>query len=131
MFEFFSKNQQKLAIVAGYALVFMLAFGLGRITVLRPVPPEIRIEEPSGNSRVNSNAEVQGAQSQSVPPGGQKLYPSGFAPTAGSCSGLIKGSSSHIYHLPGGAFYSRTTKPAWCFNTEAEAQAAGFRKSAR
>ena len=44
---------------------------------------------------------------------------------------FIKGSKSRIYHLPGGAFYERTTNPAACFNSEAEAQAAGFTKSSR
>lgn len=134
MNEFLSKNQQKIAIIAGYIIVFMLAFGLGRITVLRPAPPEIRVEEPTSKIQANSTAEVQGAQSQ-IPQAAaaapQNSYFSGFAPVAGGCEGKIKGSSSHIYHLPGGAFYDRTTKPAWCFNTEAEAQAAGFRKSAR
>ena len=43
----------------------------------------------------------------------------------------IKGTSSKIYHLPGGAFYDRVTNPAACFNTEAEAQAGGYRKSSR
>lgn len=42
----------------------------------------------------------------------------------------IKGSKSKIYHLKGGAFYERTNA-AQCFNTEAEAQAAGYRKSSR
>lgn len=42
----------------------------------------------------------------------------------------IKGSKSKIYHVPGGAFYNRTT-PAACFNTEEEAQAAGYTKSSR
>lgn len=37
---------------------------------------------------------------------------------------------SKIYHVPGGSFYNRV-KPEQCFQTEAEAKAAGFRKSAR
>ena len=43
----------------------------------------------------------------------------------------IKGNaSSMIYHVPGGAFYART-KPEECFATEADAQAAGYRRSQR
>ncbi|HAG27177.1 TPA: hypothetical protein DCG61_00120 [Patescibacteria group bacterium] len=42
----------------------------------------------------------------------------------------IKGSKSRLYHLPGGAFYDRTN-PQVCFETEAEAQAAGYTKSSR
>ncbi|HMR55591.1 MAG TPA: hypothetical protein PKD34_03310 [Candidatus Doudnabacteria bacterium] len=43
----------------------------------------------------------------------------------------IKGSKSKIYHVPGGAFYERTINPDKCFNSEAEAQAAGYTKSSR
>lgn len=41
----------------------------------------------------------------------------------------IKGNAqSQIYHLPDGEYYAKT-KPEQCFATEAEAQAAGYRKS--
>ncbi len=43
----------------------------------------------------------------------------------------IKGSKSKVYHIPGGAFYERTTNPISCFNSEEEAQSAGFIKSSR
>ncbi len=36
----------------------------------------------------------------------------------------------YIYHVPGGVFYNRTTPVEW-FRTEEEAQANGYRKSAR
>ncbi|KPB05131.1 sunset domain-containing protein [Bacillus sp. CHD6a] len=36
----------------------------------------------------------------------------------------------YIYHVPGGVFYDRTTPVEW-FHTEEEAQAKGYRKSAR
>jgi competence protein ComEC len=49
-------------------------------------------------------------------------------------NGLIKGNISStkekIYHMPGGAYYNRTDAEVY-FKTEAEAQAAGFRKSLR
>jgi hypothetical protein len=46
--------------------------------------------------------------------------------------GQIKANeTSGIYHVPGGALYARTTSKVRCFDTEAEAQAAGFRKSIR
>lgn len=52
---------------------------------------------------------------------------------AGQVCQNIKGNisgKSRIYHMPGGAFYERTN-PEMCFDTEAEAQAAGFVKSSR
>lgn len=48
--------------------------------------------------------------------------------------GLIKGNinskGEKIYHIPGSAYYDETESEAW-FKTESEAQAAGFRKSAK
>jgi hypothetical protein len=41
----------------------------------------------------------------------------------------IKGGNSGIYHLPGGAFYERTTNPVTCFATPEDAIEAGFRQS--
>lgn len=61
-------------------------------------------------------------------------YPGGTPPTdSWNCPSWapIKGNaSSMIYHLPGGAFYSRTN-PEDCFRTEADARAAGYRRSQR
>ncbi|MFT8316551.1 MAG: thermonuclease family protein [Clostridium sp.] len=51
-----------------------------------------------------------------------------------SSHGLIKGNinsnGEKIYHVPGGQFYDKTNAEQW-FNTEQEAQAAGYRKSKR
>jgi endonuclease YncB( thermonuclease family) len=44
----------------------------------------------------------------------------------------IKGNlNSKIYHVPGGASYAKTTANVQCFNTEAEAITAGFRRAQR
>lgn len=51
----------------------------------------------------------------------------------GSATCPVKGNiskDSKIYHVPGGSFYNRV-KPEQCFQTEAEAKAAGFRRSTR
>lgn len=44
--------------------------------------------------------------------------------------GNISSTGNKIYHVVGGAFYARV-KPEQCFNDEATAKAAGFRKSSR
>lgn len=60
--------------------------------------------------------------------------PSSSTPSTSTEHGLIKGNinskGEKIYHVPGGAYYDRTDAEEW-FNTEAEAQAAGYRKSSR
>ena len=65
----------------------------------------------------------------------QPSRPSSTVPIAGTWNcpswAPIKGNaSSMIYHVPGGAFYSRTN-PEKCFSTESAAKAAGYRKSKR
>ena len=61
---------------------------------------------------------------------------SGNANTAGASApclvGQIKGNHrSLIYHLPDGAFYAKTTVDVVCFDSEAAAIAAGYRRSKR
>jgi hypothetical protein len=59
--------------------------------------------------------------------------PSRVTPNGWNCpsSHPIKGNaSSMIYHVPGGAYYSRTN-PEECFATESAAKSAGYRKSKR
>jgi micrococcal nuclease len=44
--------------------------------------------------------------------------------------GQIRGNrNSKIYHVPGGASYTQTRANVQCFNTEAEAQASGYRRA--
>lgn len=52
------------------------------------------------------------------------------ATTQGSIKGNINKKGEKIYHVPGGAYYNRTIAEEY-FNTEAEAQAAGYRRSKR
>lgn len=60
-------------------------------------------------------------------------YPTSIAVSGWDCPAWapIKGNaSSMIYHMPGGAYYTRT-KPEMCFATETAAQRAGFRRAMR
>ena len=124
--ELIKNNQHKLVLTIGYILVAMLSFGVGRLTAVKYAAPEIKVEtaavQPdnySGNAGgIQSEAQVNTTTTSSAK---QNL----------NCQGKIKGSSSGIYHVPGGAFYEKTTKPVRCFDSEAQAIAAGFRKSSR
>ena len=48
----------------------------------------------------------------------------------GKIKGNINSKGEKIYHIPGGAYYDITKPEAW-FNTEEEAQTAGYRRSSR
>lgn len=128
MNSWLNQNQQKIAIITGYILVFLLAFGLGKLTTSVPRAPEIKVEELAGQPQLNNSSNTQDPQSQPT-----ATTTSNPQPVKGDCGGKIKGnigSSGMIYHVPGGAFYDRT-QAEQCFDTEAQAQAAGFRKSLR
>lgn len=68
-----------------------------------------------------SAAQVQAAQNQSA---ATQTY-------TGESQQIIGNSKSHIYHVPGQAGYYMNSSNAVYFNSEADAQAAGYRKSLR
>jgi hypothetical protein len=122
--NFIKTYQVQIVLVIGYILVAGLGFGLGRFSVHQIVAPEIKVEQ-AANPPVNYTPNVAAIQTQVA------VQTTAATISAQNCAGKIKGSSSKIYHLPGGAFYDKTTHPVACFDTEAQARAAGFRKSAR
>lgn len=119
-------HQQKIVLTIGYLLVASLAFGLGRFTTSVSSAPEIRVEE-AFSLPLNYNSNQGSIQLDTTSP----QVAGSTKSSSINCQSKIKGSSSHIYHVPGGAFYDKTTKPIRCFDTEAQATAAGFRKSSR
>lgn len=109
-----------IALSAGYILVALIGFGLGRFTAFKYSVPDIKVEEAFAlpDNYTPDQGVVQSVSTDAA---------------AGECAGRIKGnisSDSKIYHLPGGAFYNRTN-PEACFDTEEQARAAGFRRSSR
>jgi hypothetical protein len=129
--EFFKTRQQALVLVVGYVMVTGLAFGLGRISASSHQAPEIRVEQAF--APLNDTPDIKPNQSSSLdssntPAPGPAPAQSAADCAAGQIKGNIGASGSKVYHMPGGSFYNRTKAEA-CFATEAEAQAAGFRKS--
>lgn len=126
-------HQQKIALVIGYCLMAGLAFGIGRISATSQTRSEIRVEEafvPLNNTvPIDGNQSEIGNNPQPMPTPGPNPSPTPAGINPLDCGGKIKGNisgSNKVYHKPGGSSYNRT-KPEACFNTEGEAQAAGFR----
>lgn len=89
-------------------------------------PPDVVAAEGEAPADGTVSPQVKGTQTAT-----QKSTQADALATPDKCA--VKGNiskDSKIYHIPGGSFYNRV-KPELCFNTEAEAQAAGFRKSTR
>ena len=120
--ELLKKHQQKIALAVGFVAVALLGYYGG----LNINSASTKTAKPSLSSS-NYSQSVSGTQTKQSTP---EDKPSASS-IPGNCEGKIKGSSSHIYHMPDGVFYAKTTKPIACFDTEAAAQAAGFRKSSR
>ncbi|MEY8763659.1 thermonuclease family protein [Clostridium sp. MT-113] len=72
---------------------------------------------PSGST--SSNSSTTSSSRKNIQPSG-----------SGKIKGNINSRGEKIYHVPGQAFYDRTSAEEY-FNTEAEAQAAGYRRSKR
>jgi len=144
-------DHKKEFILAGcFVIVFFVGFGTGKFD--KDAKRKQQIEKTNLNYSKNQQTpqknnlgggelvpavpEVLGTAEQVVekqsPVVAQPLKTTTVTAKTEKCyiKGNIGSGGSKIYHMPGGAFYERTN-PEMCFDTEAEAQTAGFRKSQR
>lgn len=120
--DWLKKNQADIAIVVGFVLVAVTAFGVGRLSAPQIVRNPIVIEEPNASSSSN----IFGSVSQPL------LDAAGdSAQNITSNKGLFVASkNSRLYHWPWCA-PAKNIKPEnqiW-FQSEAQAQAAGYSPS--
>ncbi|MBX4204595.1 MAG: hypothetical protein KW788_00195 [Candidatus Doudnabacteria bacterium] len=120
MIENLKAYQQKIALSLGLVAVAAIGFYGGKSINSKPLNdaqlPSVSASSNYTQTKPAAQTDVSTAQTPSEPL---------------NCEGKIKGSSTHKYHMPGGVFYKKTTRPIACFDTEAEAKAAGFIKSSR
>lgn len=124
----FEENKPKLILGVCFIVVFLVGFGTGRFERQNQNPKIQAQNDYTKNSKVNPENTTPTAQPQA------QVLSASTTPKDASGSCLIKGNISSkgekIYHIPGGSSY-KIVKPEQCFNTEKEAQAAGFRKALR
>lgn len=107
-----------------FVAVFAAGFGVGK----NKTDSSTYTTKRSTNYTTNSNA-IEKPTQPTEPTKTPTASPDNLNSTSHTdCK--IKGSKSKIYHIPGGSFYNRTNA-AQCFETEEEAQAAGYTKSSR
>ncbi len=82
----------------------------------------------SSQAAANSAAAASAAQAQAQAAQNQSAATQTYT---GESQQIIGNSKSHIYHVPGQAGYYMNSSNAVYFNSEADAQAAGYRKSLR
>ncbi len=124
--NWFEENKQKSFYLISCILIFIVGFGTGRVEQGFRTPNKI---QANYTTKTNTNKAPDKPTNANKPIATNTNKAANPATNAASC--YIKGTSSRIYHLPGGAFYDRVTNPAACFNSEAEAGTAGYRKSSR
>lgn len=113
--EFLLKNEDKIILIIGFILVAILSFGAGKLSdVYLGETPIIFQDAPKCNNayRDAGSSNLENLYSEKIQ------------------SQVIGNKNSLIYHLPGGAFYDKIS-PAnrVYFNSEKEAQKAGYRKA--
>lgn len=121
--DFVIHNKQNFVLGICFVVVFVVGFGAGRF--------ERRIRRDNFKPLINYTTQTTKNPVVEEPAVTIKTAASSTT-TSGICvvKGNISSTGRKLYHVEGGAFYSKT-KPEQCFNTEAEALAAGFVKSQR
>ena len=120
------ENKDRVMIAAGFVVIFFVGFGAGRFerSVARDAYKTqsnyttITPKKPAVAAEVGETGQVAGISTSTTP--------------SANCvvKGNISSTGKKLFHVKGGAFYDRT-KAEQCFNTPAEAIAAGFIKSSR
>lgn len=153
--EKLEKYKLHVGLIVAFVLVFFVGLGAGKYNTPKnpkavesqlhyttlaepktpaaePVEPEVAgTQDPAATTREDNSTpltKTQAAQQKTL----TNKKPAGDTRQASNCpvKGNISSTGSKIYHVAGGAFYARV-KPEQCFNDEAAAKAAGFRKSSR
>lgn len=134
-------HRSALICVAAFVVIFFVGVGVGKLTRSSPhktssnysnystkQTPAAEKSPPATESKTEAATPEQAASPATAVAEVAAPLVLG-ATTNGPC--IVKGTKSKIYHIKGGTFYDRVTKPVACFKTEEEAKAAGFRKSSK
>lgn len=129
-------HRPHILLVAMFVAIFFVGVGVGKFTNTSPTKTISNYSNYSTKQATTvKEAPAPVVDSQAPAPTLPIEAPVG-AETAPQVLGastncVVKGTKSKIYHVKGGAFYDRVTKPEKCFATEEEARSSGYRKSSR
>ncbi len=126
------EHNKELMLILGFIVVFFVGFGSGqydKYASRQQAKQQINYTTNKTQQPAKAAGEVKG-DAVTTEPAASSTTSKTLAPAECKIKGNISSSKKKIYHMPKGAFYDRTN-PEQCFNTEAEAQAAGFVKSSR
>jgi len=121
--EWFKRNQADMAIVIGFILVALIAFGAGRLATPEIVRNPIIIEEPAASSTNDILSNVSQSLNAAAGQGMQNI--------AQNAKGMFVASKSGTKYYWPWCSWAERIKPEnqrW-FNSEKEAQTAGYSPS--
>lgn len=124
-----TENKTQIVLGVCFILVFLVGFGTGsydREARKNSYKPQTNYTTPTAKQP----SPAAGNQPNTAGQGAVLGATASAATTNCIVKGNISATGKKIYHVVGGAFY-KIVKPEQCFNTEAEALAAGFVKSSR
>ena len=123
-----SEKIKPLAVAATcFATVFAVGYAAGKSVGTTAEPAKRSLSNYTTNTATHAKPTTPTTRGDTTP-ANSSLSANTNTSNTGECH--IKGSKSKTYHIPGGAFYERTS-PAACFASEEEAQSAGYKKSSR
>lgn len=123
--EWLKRNQADIAVVIGFVLVAIIAFGAGRISAPEIIRNPIVIDEPNALSSINVFGGV--SQSFNASAGDPVKAPSVLTGQASAKGLFVASRGGTKYHWPWCSYGERIKleNQIW-FNSEAEAQKAGY-----
>lgn len=134
--------KKRFTLLGGLALMFLAGFGTGNYVKYKTPPSSPNnyttktVDKPFLSAPAAAKPTTGETQtSSSTPPITSSSTPASVKPVIDPNNCLIKGNISSdgrkLYHVQGQQSYKRLTHMTSCFNSEAEAQAAGFTKAKR
>ena len=131
--ELAEEHKQKITFAGCLVLMFLIGFGSGNVWGPDQKNKKQNETQAKYTTTMPQNKEISKEADVPAKTTGDTTPTTESKNTEPKTCTKIKGnisSKSKIYHIPGGAFYERTQEEM-CFETEAEAQSAGFKKSSR
>jgi hypothetical protein len=108
------KNEDKIILFIGFALVAILSFGMGKLSEAYRPPMPIVFKNAPDCPTILANA----------------VNAPGTVDAAKTEGKIIGNKNSKIYHIPGSASYNKISpENRVYFDTEADAEKAGYRKT--
>ena len=131
--NWFSEHKDKAVLGLCFALVFIVGFGTGRYVKQKDLAQN-KVQNNYTTKTDKKPIETATAKEKVAGVAITAIATTTAMNAAANASCVIKGNISSknkkIYHMPNGRYY-KIVKPEQCFNTEEEAQAAGFIKSSQ